>query len=80
MINSPDGIEVGQCYVTHLGQVRRIVRIMEDGRVQYEYRSGATRPKRWRPGMVTSHSFVATAARQVVCDWIAEERAEQRAG
>ena len=41
----PERIEVGKCYLMESGQVRRVLRIMPDGRFQYEHRMGHAAPK-----------------------------------
>jgi hypothetical protein len=40
----PESIEVGKCYLTDVGQVRRILHILPNGRVAYERRP-AHRPE-----------------------------------
>ena len=69
----PESIRVGQCYLMNSGQVRRVLRIMPDSRVQYEsrpaHRGQATT---WKPGMQDSRSFAAVAERLVPCAWTPE--------
>ncbi len=44
-----ESMQVGQCYSTASMQVRRVMRILPDGRVQYEARGGAVaRTFNWR--------------------------------
>ena len=66
----PESIQVGQCYLMAAGQVRRVLAILPDGRVQYEQRAGH-RP-RWnvlRSGILGLRSFSSTVERRVPCDW-----------
>ena len=65
-------VEVGKCYLMETGQVRRILRIMPDGRFQYEHRMGHAAPKVWRSGIQGGRSFAATVEREVSCDWTSE--------
>ena len=65
----PEKIEVGQCYLCG-GNLRRVLRIMPDGRIQFEHRSGGpSRIKAWKPGMLSVTLFAASVERQVPCDW-----------
>ena len=67
---SPESIQVGQCYLMVAGQVRRVLAILPDGRVQYEQRAGH-RP-RWnvlRSGILGLRSFSSTVERPVPCNW-----------
>ena len=69
----PESVEVGQCYLGDNGQVRRVVHLWPDGRVQYETRSRHRRDaKVWKPGMISDLDFAATALREVPCDWTPE--------
>jgi hypothetical protein len=70
----PERIEVGQCYLTRSGQVRR-VRAFHEGRVQFEARSKPPRPSSrwvWRPGILDPETFAAMIERPVPCDWTPE--------
>ncbi len=69
----PESIEVGKCYLMETGQVRRILRIMPDGRFQYEHRMGYSAPKAWKSGIQSGRSFAATVEREVPCDWTPEK-------
>jgi hypothetical protein len=69
----PESLQVGQCYLTHSGYVRRIT-ALSPGRVQYETR---TRPGKrvgwaWRPGIIDPKTFAAMVERPVPCDWTPE--------
>ena len=69
----PESIQAGQCYLVKTGQVRRVVRVMPDGRVQYEYRApNQLNPGAWRPGMQSGRSFADLVERPVPCDWTLE--------
>ena len=68
-----NGLELGKCYLMETGHLRRVMRIMPDGRVQYEHRAvQQTNVKIWRPGMQDGHSFASQVEREVSCDWMAE--------
>ncbi len=70
----PESIQVGQCYLTRSGQVRR-VRAFHEGRVQFEARSKPPRPSSswvWRPGILDPETFAAMIERPVPCDWTPE--------
>jgi hypothetical protein len=70
---SPESIKVGQCYLTLSGQVRRVVRLLPDGRVQYETRGGAVaRAFNWRTDVLDLRSFAFSVERPVPCDWTPE--------
>ncbi len=74
MIIPPESIEVGRCYLGDNGQVRRVVRLWPDGRVQYETRSRLLRnAKTWKPGMMSGPDFAATVLREVPCNWTPEQ-------
>ena len=66
----PESIEVGRCYLMESGQVRRVLRIMPDGRFQYEHRMGHAAARSWRTGMQSGHLFANLIEREVPCDWI----------
>lgn len=68
----PESIEAGKCYLMETGQVRRVVRLMSDGRVQYEFKGPASPRAGWRPGMQEGRSFAFIVERQVPCDWTPE--------
>jgi hypothetical protein len=65
-----DTITVGECYLTDGNILRRALRILPDGRVQYEWRGGAR--TRWKPGILLTHEFAAAVQRPVPCDWTPE--------
>ena len=69
----PDRVQPGKCYLLETGHVRRVIRLMPDGRVQYEGRVGHQRaPGAWRPGMQDIRSFAFLIEREVPCDWSPE--------
>jgi hypothetical protein len=63
----PESIQTGQCYLTGDAHVRRVVRIMADGRIQYEWRAGHRR--RWKSGILDQREFALAAERLMPCDW-----------
>jgi hypothetical protein len=63
----PESIQTGQCYLTGDANVRRVVRIMADGRIQYEWRAGHRR--RWKSGILDQREFALAAERLMPCDW-----------
>ncbi len=77
----PESIQVGKCYLaTRLRGggttrvVRRIMRILPDGRIQFEQRRGPIEPGRpWpRRGTLSLRDFAISAQREVPCDWTPE--------
>ena len=70
---SPESIQVGQCYLMETGHLRRVMRLMPDGRVQYESRPVSQgNAKTWQPGMQDGRSFAFQVERSVPCDWTPE--------
>ncbi len=70
----PESIEVGKCYLTTTGQVRRVIRIMPNGRVQYEHRLGhAILKRQWPSNIAEARTFAFAVEREVPCDWTPEE-------
>ena len=72
MTVDPDSIEVGRCYLTTTGQVRRALRFMGDGRVQFEERPGIARRKQWTMDVQCTRFFAAVVERELPCDWTPE--------
>jgi hypothetical protein len=66
----PESLQVGQAYLIDGNIVRRAVRILPDGRVQYEWRGGVR--SRWKSGIVSKREFAAAVERPVPDDWIPE--------
>jgi hypothetical protein len=67
----PEAIEVGQCYLTDHNTIMRVLRVMRDQRVQYEWRGGLR--MKWRSGILPAREFVASADRRVPFDWTTGE-------
>jgi hypothetical protein len=67
----PESIEVGACYLSNDGRVRKVMRFLTDGRVRYRYRGPFG--GRWRHGALDLQSFVATVERSVPCNWTPED-------
>ncbi len=65
----PESIEAGKCYLMETGHIRRVMRILPDGRVQYEIRSAANSKARWRIDIQEGRSFAFMTEREVRCDW-----------
>ncbi len=68
----PVSIEVGKCYLTGSGRVWRIVQIMPDGRIVYEWRSPRAGAKKWYAGMINAVAAGALIQREVPCEWTPE--------
>ncbi len=70
---APEAIEVGKCYLTGDGRVRRVTDILPGGEVRYRYRSfPAARRRVWRSGSLHLDVFAATVEREVPCNWTPE--------
>ncbi len=66
----PESIEIGKCYLMKTGQLRRVVRLMPNGQIQYEHRPPhQPNAKTWKPGMQSGRSFADLVEREVPCDW-----------
>ena len=65
-----ESIAVGQCYLTDGHLVRRVLRALEDERVQYEWRGGRLY---WKAGMLPGYGFALAAEKPIPCDWTPEE-------
>ncbi len=66
----PESIQVGKCYEAQgprAKQLRRVIRVLPDRRVQYESRGT---PSGWRPGVQERRSFALSVEREVSCDWM----------
>jgi hypothetical protein len=69
MSTPPEGPEVGQCYLTEDGRVRKVMRLLPDGRIRYRYRG---------PLSTLDHrSCVLTIERPVPCNWTPESDASR---
>ena len=66
----PKSLEVGKCYLTLSGEVRRVLRILPEGQVHYEARQAAVLTAfGWRAGVLEPTPFAALLDREVPCDW-----------
>ncbi len=80
----PEHIQVGKCYLVQAERskqslgVRRVVRIMADGRVQFEHRPARqVNAGAWKPGMQEARSFAIQILREVSSDWIPDADEER---
>jgi hypothetical protein len=73
-----ESLHVGKCYLMETGQVRRVLRIMPDGRFQYEHRMGHAAPEVWRARIQSGRSFADLVEREVPCDWMPERDDEEQ--
>jgi hypothetical protein len=64
-----ESVEAGKCYLTNTGRVWRIMRILPDGRVQYEHRADIFVHGDPKPGMLTTLPAEVEIEREVPCDW-----------
>ena len=54
----PESIEVGKCYLSNDGRVRRAAKLLPDGRIRCAYRSFPATPGRlWRTGRLDVERF-----------------------
>ncbi len=68
----PESIEVGKCYLTTAGQVRRVLGLLP-GRVQFERRVNTKGPSwGWVPSLSDRRAFALLIEREVPCDWTPE--------
>jgi hypothetical protein len=70
----PESIEVGKCYLagSQLGpRVQRVVAILPNRRVQYEWRKRQGR--KWKPGVLDLREFAFGVDREVPCDWTPDQ-------
>ncbi len=68
----PESIQAGKCYLAKGGRaprIRRVIRVLPDGRVQYEQRSPRTT---WQRGIQHKDVFASMLQREVPCDWTPE--------
>ena len=66
----PESIAVGKCYLSETGTIRRVLRILPDGRVQFEWRNCTRKVSyRWRSEILNLRSFTSSVERPVPCDW-----------
>jgi hypothetical protein len=68
----PESIQVGQCYLTDNGKVRRVMALLS-GRVQFQQRAAHRATwKASKPDILDMRSFAFTVERAVSCDWTPE--------
>lgn len=68
----PESIQVGECYLTHMGTVRRVTGLLP-GRVQFQQRPGhRTAWVGYRNHILDLRSFAFAVERPVPCDWTPE--------
>ncbi len=66
----PESIRVGRCYLAgrQLGpRVQRVVAILPNGRVQYEWRKH--QQGKWRSGILDLREFAFGVDQEVPCEW-----------
>ena len=69
-----ESIQVGQCYLTNHGQVRRVIGLVP-GRVQFERRTRSASSETgwaWVSGLAERRAFALLVEREVPCDWTRE--------
>jgi hypothetical protein len=65
----PESIQVGRCYLSEEGRVRRVTKFLASGQVRYKYRSFPDDERSpWRTGNLDVGRFAATTLREVSCD------------
>ncbi len=65
-----ESIEVGKCYLTRSGEIRRVLHILPHGPVHYEARRAAVlQAFGWQEGVLELALFAALIEREVPCDW-----------
>ncbi len=70
---SPESIQPGKCYLTHSGEVRRVLRFLPERQVHYETRQAAVLMAfGWKEGVLEPTPFAALLEREVPCDWTPE--------
>jgi hypothetical protein len=68
----PESIQVGQCYLTVTGKVRRVTGLLS-GRVQFQQRMAPNPSWRaYKTDILDLRSFAFTVERPVPCDWTLE--------
>jgi hypothetical protein len=66
-------IQAGLCYLTVNDQVARVVKLLPDGEVHYQFRDAAmAKAFGWHSGKTTVSTFVLMVERPVPCDWTPE--------
>ncbi len=66
-----ESIQVGQCYLSDTGKVRRVLSILPDGRVQFEACNRTDRTGlRSKLDIMSAEAFAASTERPIRCDWV----------
>jgi hypothetical protein len=66
-------IAEGKCYLASTGFIRRVLKVMPDGRILYDTRVSRRSQTTWRAGGILDRgTFAATVEREISCDWTAE--------
>ncbi len=71
----PESIEEGRCYLADRRahpQVRHVIQVHSDGRIQYRSRPPQPVRDRWTVGVTDRRAFAAAVSREVSCDWTPE--------
>ena len=69
-----ESVAVGKCYVTEIGQVRRVLEIRQ-ARVKYESRGKTAHGASWGASITTSIlRFARDVEREVSCDYDSRSR------
>ncbi len=67
---SPESVQIGQCYLTQVGEVRRVLGLTAEKRVHYEYWCvGKRMLKNWKPGIEGLRAFALSVERPVPDNW-----------
>lgn len=69
-------VAVGKCYVTEIGQVRRVLKI-KDAVVKYESRGKTAHGRSWGDLTVSILRFARDVEREVPCDYDPESPARR---
>ena len=65
----PGSVQVGHCYLTGSGHLRRVVGLLFNGQVRYDLRVSTKAPERWISAVMDLESFASSVDRTVPCDW-----------
>ena len=69
-----ESIQIGQCYLSDTGKIRRVLNILPDGRVQFEARNRTDRTGlRSKLDIMSAEAFAASTERPIRCDWVRGE-------
>ena len=67
---APESIQAGRCYLMLDGEVRRVLRLLPNGQVHYESRTGAiVEAFGWKEGALALSAFAALVEKPVPCNW-----------